>query len=51
MAALKLGSRAVGISLNDIKADEFQAMLIVAEERDLSGIRETTWTANHPTRI
>ena len=32
MAALKLGVR---ISLEDIKADEFQAMLIVAEERDL----------------
>ena len=32
MAALKLGVR---ISLEDIRADEFQAMLIVAEERDL----------------
>ena len=32
MAALKLGVR---ISLDDIKADEFQAMLIIAEERDL----------------
>ncbi len=32
MAALKLG---VTISLEEIKADEFQAMLIVAEERDL----------------
>jgi hypothetical protein len=32
MAALKLG---VKISLEDIAADEFQAMLIIAEERDL----------------
>jgi len=32
MAAMKLG---VGISLDEIKADEFQGMLIVAEERDL----------------
>ncbi len=32
MAALKLGVR---ISLEDIKADEFQTMLIIAEERDL----------------
>ena len=32
MAALKLGVR---ISLEEIRADEFQAMLIVAEERDL----------------
>jgi len=32
MAALKLGVR---ISLEDIRADEFQAMLIVAEARDL----------------
>ena len=32
MAALKLGVR---ISLDEIKADEFQAMLIIAEERDL----------------
>ena len=32
MAALKLGVR---ISLDDIKADEFQAMLTIAEERDL----------------
>jgi len=32
MAALKLGVR---ICLDEIKADEFQAMLIVAEERDL----------------
>ena len=31
MAALKLGVR---ISLEEIKADEFQAMLVVAEERD-----------------
>lgn len=32
MAALKLGMR---ISLDDSGADEFQAMLIIAEERDL----------------
>ena len=32
MAALKLGVR---ISLEEIRADEFQAMLIVAEERNL----------------
>ena len=31
MAALKLGVR---IALDDIRADEFQAMLIIAEERD-----------------
>jgi hypothetical protein len=34
MAALKLG---VNISLEEIAADEFQAMLIIAEERDLLG--------------
>lgn len=32
MASLKLGVR---ISLEEVNADEFQAMLIVAEERDL----------------
>jgi hypothetical protein len=32
MAALKLGVR---ISLDEIREDEFRAMLIVAEERDL----------------
>jgi len=32
MAALKLG---VAVPLEEIRADEFQAMLIVAEERDL----------------
>ena len=32
MAALKLG---VTISLEEIRADEFQAMMIIAEERDL----------------
>lgn len=32
MCALKLGVR---ISLDEIAADEFQAMLIIAEERDL----------------
>ena len=32
MAALKLG---VTISFDDIKANEFQAMLIIAEERDI----------------
>jgi hypothetical protein len=37
-AVLKLGVR---ISLEDIRADEFQAMLIVAEERDQLE-RETT---------
>jgi hypothetical protein len=32
MNAMKLGVR---VSLDDIAADEFQAMLIIAEERDL----------------
>ena len=32
MNAMKLGVR---VSLSEIRADEFQAMLIIAEERDL----------------
>ena len=44
MAALKLG---VKISLEEIKADEFQAMLIVAEERSL---REREILAGAPER-
>jgi hypothetical protein len=32
MNAMKLG---VNVSLDEIRADEFQAMLIIAEERDL----------------
>jgi hypothetical protein len=32
MAALKLGMK---VSLEEVAADEFQAMLIIAEERDL----------------
>ena len=47
MAALKLGVR---ISLEEIKADEFQAMLIVAEERDSLERQKSpgTWTQHAP---
>ena len=44
MAALKLGVR---ISLDEIKADEFQAMLIVAEERDLLERERFSGSKNH----
>ena len=47
MAALKLGVR---ISLDDVKADEFQVMLIVAEERDLLEREKLPGLGDHPAR-
>ena len=44
MAALKLG---VTISLEEIRADEFQAMLIIAEERDLLERDKLPGSRNH----
>lgn len=44
MAALKLG---VKISLEEIAADEFQAMMIIAEERDLLEREKLPGVRNH----
>jgi hypothetical protein len=45
MGALKLGVR---IGLDEIRADEFCAMLIIAEERDLLDREKSTgWRRGH----